>query len=196
MTSGNFGGLGSRRNINTFYAPVYLGDLGFPHLGSFLSSDCVDSLSAYTCVMTTLSDITPSPGGKQEIGRLLHATLHQQPRVVSPWALLANLYSASAEGVPDLIGSLQNRVKAKMASVCKSDIFKSSLQATYNKATESLHKILPSIVADAAIIEQLGSASPVGFNNAIADKAYRNELVLILFNYKIQDTYLDRCEKV
>lgn len=83
-----FGGSGSRGNVNYSFAPVYLGRLGFPHLRSFLSSDCVDSLTTYTSVMTSLSDVTFSPSGKQEIGRLLHAPLQQAPRTVSPWALL------------------------------------------------------------------------------------------------------------
>lgn len=68
----------------------------------------MDSLTTYTSVMTSLSDVTFSPSGKQEIGRLLHATLQQAPRTVSPWALLANLYSVPADGVPNPSGALQS----------------------------------------------------------------------------------------
>lgn len=91
--------------------------------------------------------------------------------------LIANPYSCPASCVPDHI---QSRIKEKIAAS-----FRDSLMATYDSlVTEEIQALLGSTV-----IEQLGTSSSIGCHNSIVDKAFKNEMVLDLFDSRSKVTY-------
>lgn len=145
-------------------------------------SDSVDSLTFYTNVITALSDATVDVTGEKQAGSSMPTFTKSSRRLgnnVKPF-LLPCIWSSWP------IRTDSGRIKSQMARVCKSEIFKALLQFKIQPVTGGLHTVLSSVAIDSAILEQLEPSFPVGCNNAISDKAYRNELVIVMFNFMIQ----------
>lgn len=184
------------RLVNAFFAPRTLGGWGLPHLQAWLTQESKDSLSAYTFTMCSLRDAVPDPSVKDSISKVVGGTLLQEPKNAGLNDVLGSPCAVRAAGVVDPTAAVMSTIKRGMRNKCKSQIFKSMLGCEETEeARDTALQVIKSCVWDASILELVGQCIPSAHASALVDRAYRNELVVQLFPFKLRSVLIRRLKK-
>lgn len=189
MTNHTVGSMSTFEVVNMVFAPRGLGGWGLPNYGNFLSGEASDGLVSYTTTMTSLIDVLVEPITKQSVATKLMSTLNQRKAIVGIERMIANPRAVQAIGVIDPAGVITGRIKEGMIAKAKSQVFKSALCSNRtSQERDALADLFRACEWDATIVELLGQCMPESCAAALADRAYKNELVTQLFPFRVRQT--------
>jgi hypothetical protein len=191
LTNRQVAGSKTLQIINAAFAPRGFGGWGLPHLTAWLTQESRDVLCRYTATIASFADAATDAPMSMAISSLLTQTLAQSPRRIRAMSVLADPLNVAVEAAPDPAGSIMSRIRAGMVKRCESEVFRSALlQSRSQEADDAVRKMFSAIVVDVAVLELLGQCLPEACSAALVDRAYRNELILNLFSFRVRGSLL------
>ncbi|APG78075.1 RNA-dependent RNA polymerase [Wuhan insect virus 15] len=196
QTNGELMGYDTISFINSFFAPRSLGGWGMPHFQAWNTQENKDSLSMYTYIMCSLRDALIDESKKDSVSKHVHGTLGQQLKQATFQDLVSNPTSVKASGVVDPTGAILGTIKNGMKRRCKSQLFKDLLSSGEDRCVDNIClEILKSCSWDASVLELLGQSLPQEHASALVDRAYKNELVVQLFPFRVRSGLIRRLRR-